>query len=56
MDMEIIPKLRQQVDRPSSRAGSENGKRIRTEEPTKGPDLDIIRNSVSPPEQEPQED
>ncbi len=49
IDMDINPKLRQQVERPSSRAGSENGKRRRIEEPTEQPDLDIIRNSVSPP-------
>ncbi len=30
-DMEINPKLQQQVERPSSRAGSENGKRRRIE-------------------------
>ncbi len=48
--------LRQQVERPSSSAESENGKRRRIEVPAEQPDLDIIRNSVSPPEQEPQED
>ena len=48
-DMEINPKLQQPVERPASRAGSENGKRRRIEEPTEQPDLDIIRNSVSPP-------
>jgi hypothetical protein len=49
MDMEINHKVRQQVERPSSRAVSENGKRRIIEEPTEQPDLDIIRNSVSPP-------
>ncbi len=33
-NMEINPKLQQQVERPSSRTGSENGKRRRIEEPT----------------------
>jgi hypothetical protein len=47
--MEINPKLQQLVERPSSRAGNENGKHRRIEEPTEQPDLDIIRNSVSPP-------
>ncbi len=49
-DMEISPKLQQPAERPASRAGSENGKRRGIEEPTEQPDLDIIRNSVSPPQ------
>ncbi len=49
MYMEINPKLQQQVERLLSRTGCENGKRRRIEEPTEQPDLDIIRNSVSPP-------
>jgi hypothetical protein len=48
-DMEINPKLQPAAERPASRAGSENGKRRRIEEPTEQIDLDIIRNSVSPP-------
>ncbi len=54
--MKINSKSQQQVERPSSRAGSENEKHRRVEEPTEQTDIYIIRNSVSPPEQEPRED
>ncbi len=54
--MKINPKLQQQVEQPSSRAGSENGKRKRIEESTEQPDLDVVRTSVSPTEPEPQGD
>ena len=48
-DMEVSLHEEMQIERPSSRAGTENGKRRRIEEPTEQPDLEIISNSVNPP-------